>query len=101
MHDVREALSRHFGYVDFRAGQEAIIGSVLSGRPTVAILQEFGLKADLSRTTSADWKKQRPNSATRPAYSVLGSEREHPITLPPWQQGVRAHLAALEEVASR
>jgi len=39
--------------------------------------------------------------APRPAYSVLGSEREHPITLPPWQEGVRAHLAALEEVASR
>jgi dTDP-4-dehydrorhamnose reductase len=39
--------------------------------------------------------------APRPAYSVLGSEREHPITLPPWQEGVRAHLAALKEVASR
>jgi dTDP-4-dehydrorhamnose reductase len=39
--------------------------------------------------------------APRPAYSVLGSEREHPITLPPWQQGVRAHLAALEGVTSR
>ena len=39
--------------------------------------------------------------APRPAYSVLGSEREHPITLPPWQEGVRAHLAALEEVPSR
>ena len=36
-----------------------------------------------------------------PAYSVLGSEREHPITLPPWQEGVRAHLAALREVATR
>jgi dTDP-4-dehydrorhamnose reductase len=39
--------------------------------------------------------------APRPAYSVLGSEREHPITLPPWQDGVRAHLAALEEAAAR
>jgi dTDP-4-dehydrorhamnose reductase len=39
--------------------------------------------------------------APRPAYSVLGSEREHPITLPPWQEGVRAHLAALKEVAPR
>jgi dTDP-4-dehydrorhamnose reductase len=39
--------------------------------------------------------------APRPAYSVLGSEREHPITLPPWQEGVRAHLAALEEAAAR
>jgi dTDP-4-dehydrorhamnose reductase len=39
--------------------------------------------------------------APRPAYSVLGSEREHPITLPPWQDGVRAHLMALEEAAAR
>jgi dTDP-4-dehydrorhamnose reductase len=39
--------------------------------------------------------------APRPAYSVLGSEREHPITLPPWQEGVRAHLAALKEAAPR
>lgn len=41
-----------------------------------------------------------PRPAPRPAYSVLGSEREHPITLPPWQDGVRAHLAALKEVHS-
>jgi dTDP-4-dehydrorhamnose reductase len=38
--------------------------------------------------------------APRPAYSVLGSERDHPITLPPWQEGVRAHLAAMKEVAT-
>jgi dTDP-4-dehydrorhamnose reductase len=42
---------------------------------------------------------QRP--APRPAYSVLGSEREHRIVLPPWQDGVRAHLAALKEVHTR
>jgi len=38
--------------------------------------------------------------APRPAYSVLASERTHPIVLPPWQEGVRAHVAALEEVAT-
>jgi dTDP-4-dehydrorhamnose reductase len=38
--------------------------------------------------------------APRPAYSVLGSEREHPIVLAPWQDGVRAHLAAMKEVAT-
>ena len=42
-----------------------------------------------------------PRPAPRPAYSVLGSEREHRITLPQWQDGVRAHLAALQEVHSR
>jgi dTDP-4-dehydrorhamnose reductase len=45
--------------------------------------------------------EQFARPAPRPAYSVLGSEREHPITLPPWQEGVRAHLAALEEIPSR
>jgi dTDP-4-dehydrorhamnose reductase len=39
--------------------------------------------------------------APRPAYSVLGSEREHPIALPPWQDGVRAHVAAVGEPATR
>ena len=42
-----------------------------------------------------------PRPAPRPAYSVLGSERDHPITLPPWQDGVRAHLDAIKEVSSR
>jgi dTDP-4-dehydrorhamnose reductase len=34
------------------------------------------------------------SAARRPAWSVLGSERPEPLTLPPWQEGVRAHLAA-------
>src|SRR5438309_10906303 len=38
MQELREALSTHFGYGGFRPGQEAIIRSVLSGRPTLAIL---------------------------------------------------------------
>src|SRR5436305_10898353 len=38
MQELREALSTHFGYGGFRPGQEAIIRSVLSGRPTIAIL---------------------------------------------------------------
>jgi RecQ family ATP-dependent DNA helicase len=45
MQDVREALSTNFGHGDFRAGQEAIIRSVLSGRPTVAILPTGGGKS--------------------------------------------------------
>lgn len=36
-----------------------------------AILDEFNVPAPLSRTTSAEWKRTRPNSAVRPAYSVL------------------------------
>ena len=45
MQDVHEALSTHFGYARFRPGQEAIIRSVLSGRPTLAILPTGGGKS--------------------------------------------------------
>ena len=45
MHDLREALASHFGYSDFRPGQEAIIRSVLSARPTLAILPTGGGKS--------------------------------------------------------
>jgi dTDP-4-dehydrorhamnose reductase len=55
-----------------------------------------GVSCRVLPTTAAQFARPAP----RPAYSVLGSEREHPITLPPWQEGVRAHLAALEEVPS-
>ena len=61
------------------------------------IFRQAGKDVDLSPCTTADF----PRPAPRPAYSVLGSEREHPITLPQWQDGVRAHLAALQEVQSR
>ena len=58
------------------AGASGIYHVVNSGHTTwhgftAAILEEFDLKADLSRTTSAEWQKSRPNSAIRPAYSVL------------------------------
>jgi len=45
MQELREALSTHFGYGGFRPGQEAIIRSVLSGRPTLAILPTGGGKS--------------------------------------------------------
>jgi dTDP-4-dehydrorhamnose reductase len=46
-------------------------GAVTWHEFAAAILDEFKLSASLSRTTSAEWKKTRPNSATRPTYSVL------------------------------
>jgi dTDP-4-dehydrorhamnose reductase len=36
---------------------------------------------------------QFPRPAARPAYSVLGSERDQPLRLPPWQDGVAEYLA--------
>ena len=39
-----------------------------------AIFEEFGLNPDLQPITSADWKATKPDSATRPSYSVLDVE---------------------------
>jgi dTDP-4-dehydrorhamnose reductase len=38
--------------------------------------------------TSEEFERAAP----RPAYSVLGTERPDGITMPPWQEGVLAHL---------
>ena len=43
--ELSEALRQHFGYDAFRKGQEAIVRSVLSGRPTIAILPTGGGKS--------------------------------------------------------
>jgi ATP-dependent DNA helicase RecQ len=43
--ELSEALKQHFGYQAFRKGQEAIVRSVLSGRPTIAILPTGGGKS--------------------------------------------------------
>jgi dTDP-4-dehydrorhamnose reductase len=64
---------------------------------TLEAFDAAGVSCRVLPTTAAQFARPAP----RPAYSVLGSEREHPITLAPWQEGVRAHLAALKEVASR
>ena len=38
--------------------------------------------------------------ARRPAYSVLGTEREPPVVLPPWQHGLQAYLEERAAVAA-
>src|SRR5439155_1557577 len=43
--ELSEALKEHFGYDTFRKGQEAVVRSVLSGRPTIAILPTGGGKS--------------------------------------------------------
>jgi RecQ family ATP-dependent DNA helicase len=43
--ELSAALKEHFGYDSFRKGQEAIVRSVLSGRPTIAILPTGGGKS--------------------------------------------------------
>ena len=54
---------------------------------TAAILDEFGLKTELTTTTSAEWKKLRPASAIRPAYSVLDVEPFERLTGRPMRPG--------------
>jgi dTDP-4-dehydrorhamnose reductase len=38
--------------------------------------------------------------APRPAYSVLISEREHPVLLPDWHEGLADYLAERAEVSA-
>jgi dTDP-4-dehydrorhamnose reductase len=64
-----------------------------------AIFEEFGLTPDLQPITSADWKKVRPQSATRPAYSVLDLSRcEQTVgrKMRPWREGLREFKQLVE-----
>jgi dTDP-4-dehydrorhamnose reductase len=66
---------------------------------TQAILEEFHLQAELSPTTAAEWFKIRPNSATRPAYSVLDLEdytRATGRTMRDWRDALRDYRHAVE-----
>jgi dTDP-4-dehydrorhamnose reductase len=56
-----------------------------------AIFQEWGLTPDLKPTTSAAWKLSKPDSATRPAYSVFDlSAAEQRLGRPmrPWRDAL-------------
>ena len=73
-------------------------GSVSWHGFTAAILEEFGLTTDLSTTTSADWRRLRPASAARPAYSVLDVEPFARLTgkpMRPWREALHGYRLAL------
>lgn len=75
-------------------------GSVSWHGFTAAILEEFGLSAELSPTTSAEWKQLRPASAPRPTYSVLDVEPFARLTgkpMPPWREALGRYRAALND----
>ncbi len=66
---------------------------------TAAILEEFGVKTDLSRTTSAEWKKLKPDSTTRPTYSVLDLSPYESFTrqqMPDWRDALHRYRLAVE-----
>jgi len=45
LENAREALRRHFGYADFRPGQDEIVRSILEGRDTLAVMPTGGGKS--------------------------------------------------------
>ena len=59
-----------------------------------AIFDEWGLTPDLQPTTSAEWKKTKPDSATRPAYSVFDLDPLQKLLgspMRPWRDALRAY----------
>jgi len=57
-----------------------------------AIFEEFDLHPDLQPITSDDWKRMRPQSAIRPAYSVLDLSSFESITgrsMRHWREALR------------
>jgi dTDP-4-dehydrorhamnose reductase len=48
-----------------------------------------GLTTPVRETTAAEFVRPAP----RPSYSVLATEREDGVRLPPWQDGVKGHLS--------
>ena len=54
----------------------------------VEIFERSGVDCRVAPTTSEDFKRPAP----RPAWSVLGSERDDAIALPSWQEGLAAYL---------
>ncbi len=64
-----------------------------------AIFKEWGMTPDLQPTTSDAWKAQRPESATRPAYSVLDLTPFETLVGRPmrdWRDALRAYKQEVE-----
>jgi dTDP-4-dehydrorhamnose reductase len=59
----------------------------------VEIFSQAGVECSVMSATTDMLDRPAP----RPAYSVLVSEREHPILLPDWQDGLSAFLAERAE----
>jgi dTDP-4-dehydrorhamnose reductase len=61
----------------------------------VEVFDRAGMRCRVLPTTSDRF----PRPARRPAYSVLGTERDEAPALPPWQDGVAAYLSEKAVVA--
>jgi dTDP-4-dehydrorhamnose reductase len=60
----------------------------------VEIFKQAGSSCQVMSSTSDMLDRKAP----RPPFSVLVSEREHPIELPPWEEGLAAYLKERSEV---
>ncbi len=60
---------------------------------TLELFERAGVACRVLPTTSAEFKRPAP----RPAWSVLGTERDPGVLLPPWQDGVQGHLDEKEK----
>jgi dTDP-4-dehydrorhamnose reductase len=63
-------------------------GSCSWNELALEVFDRAGIDCRVLPTTSA----ALPRAAPRPAYSVLGTERADPLTLPPWERGVADYL---------
>jgi dTDP-4-dehydrorhamnose reductase len=61
----------------------------------VAAFERSGTDCAVNRVSTAEFGRPAP----RPAYSVLASERGDTPRLPPWEEGLAAHLAASRAAA--
>jgi dTDP-4-dehydrorhamnose reductase len=65
-----------------------------------AALEEFGIPAEITPLTSADWAKKRPNTAIRPAYSILDPQAlQQQIGRPmrPWREALADYHHAVTD----
>jgi dTDP-4-dehydrorhamnose reductase len=64
-----------------------------------ATLEEFAIPADITPISSADWTQKRPDSAPRPAFSVLDLqplERQLGRPMRPWREALADYHHAVE-----
>jgi dTDP-4-dehydrorhamnose reductase len=64
-----------------------------------AALEEFAIPAEITPLTSEEWAKKRPNTAARPAYSILDLEplqKQIGKPMRPWRKALADYHHAVE-----